>query len=243
MSQNETGRVVQAPNYPEREPVWVAYRNAFVIVCRLAGVASERHTVLVLGARYERVGTALFLQRAVLHHALQLPYGGFVALADRIQRLRDYAQKQTPEIPVEAAIDVTRSPMAWEGIQGDYMLIKITKSDTERFVPPYRYLGRLSLLSSLQVLLRDRKVAMALPAEAEPPVVSADQLERALSTVTTKLPFSEVEESFLSDTGPDDDLALTVGLGFQLANERMLPAHDLRFVKRPGTRTAMEGIL
>lgn len=238
----EVGRIIDRPAYPE-EPVWVSYRNAFTIICRLAGVASERHTLLVLGGRYDRVGTSLYLARAVLHHALQLPYGGFVALADRIQRIREYAQKQAPEIPVECTIDVTRSPMAWEGIQGDYSLVKITTSDTERFVPPYRYLGRLSLLSSLQVLLRDRKVAMALPAEADPPVVTADQLERALATVTAKLPKSEIEESLLSDTGPDDDLALTVGLGFQLANERMLPAHDLRFVRRPNSRTRMDGIL
>lgn len=238
----QTGTIIERPEYPS-EPVWVAYRNAFTIVCRIAGVASERHTVLVLGARYERIGTNLFLSRAVLHHALQLPYGGFIALADRIEKIRDFARKQTPEIPVECAIDVTRSPMAWEGIQGDFMLIKITTSDTERFVPPFRYLGRLSLLSSLQVLLRDRKIAMALPQEADPPVVTADQLERALATVSAKMPKSEIEESLLSDTGPDDDLALTVGLGFQLANERMLPAHDLRFRKKRGINSRMEGIL
>lgn len=235
-------RIIERPQYPE-EPVWVAFRNAFTIVCRVAGAASERHTVVVLGARYERVGTSLFLARAILHHAVQLPYGGFVALSERIQRIRDFAQKQTPEIPVEVAIDVTRSPMAWEGIIGDFSLFKIMTSDLERYVPPYRYLGRLSLLSSLQVLLRDRKIAMALPDEADPPLVSADQLERALSTVSAKIPKTETEESFLSDTGPDDDLALCVGLGFLLANERMLPAHDLRFVRRPHGPRKLEGIL
>lgn len=242
MAELDRAAIIQRPSYPE-EPVWVAFRNAFTIIARLAGVASERHTVLVLGGRYERVGTSLFLSRAVLHHALQLPYGGFISLAARIERIRDFAQKQTPEIPVECAIDVTRSPNAWDGIPGDFSLFKIGVSDTERFVPPYRYLGRLNLLSSLQVLLRDRKIAMALPTEADPPVVTSDQLERALATVTSKLPKSEVDDHLLSETGPDDDLALTVGLGFYLANERLLPAQDLRFVKRPSHNKRLEGLL
>lgn len=213
------------------EPVLVSYRIAYTLVVRVAGVAADKHTMILLESKYDRVHKDLVLAHSSIVLALQLPAGNLAQLHARTVSIADAVHKLTPDIPLEVALDITRSPLAYEGFPKDPMPFVLTTSGLDRYAAPYRYIGRMLLLSQFQVLLRDRKLIVALQPDDSPVTVSRSVLERALSTVQVKLPKSETEESFLSDTGPDDDLALTVGLAVLLSNEKLLTAEDLRFAK------------
>ena len=214
------------------EPVYVSHRNCFNVICRVAGSAADRHTIIVLGSRYDRVGREMLLSQCVVHWAVQPPAGDLGGLLARINKLHDRAQRESPDLPVEIALDLTRNPLAMEGFSLDPELFMITTTGLSRIQPPYRLVGRLMLLSQLQVLLRDRKLAVVLPEQHNDNlVVTKAKLEIALANVQLKMPKIELEEAFLSDTGPEDDLAICAGLGVLLCQERMIPSEDLRFRK------------
>jgi hypothetical protein len=102
----------------------------------------------------------------------------------------------------------------------------------DRYAPPYRWLGRLLILSSMQIGLRSRKLVIALPKESDDPtILTASRLEQALSNMELKTPKAEGEELLLDQTGPDDDLGLCVGLSLFLSEERLISPEDMRFVK------------
>lgn len=208
--------------YDDLEPTLLAYATFFHIAVRVAGAMSDKHTVIVLESRYDRVppSPTLFHSHSSLVHALQLPPGNLLHLHDEISKLVDQCRKSIPT-PPEVILDVTRSPLSQELFPGNPTVVQLINSNSERWGPPYRYLGRLLLLSSLQVLLRDRKLRIYLPTTAKAPMVSSTELERALSTVQSKMPQVDLEEALLTTTGPDDDLALTFALGAHFAQEHI----------------------
>lgn len=214
------------------EPVYIGHRYLYSVVVRVAGSAADRHTLLVFKTRYDRTSRVLEMTECNLVHARQLPSGGMTALSKLVREFMDAAKKQTPEFPAELAVDVTRSPLAWEGLYGDPMQYMLATTGLDRYAAPYRVLGRLLLLSNLQTHLRNGKLVIGLPSVGkDATMITQSRLEQALSNVEAKTPKAEVDELMLDNTGPDDDLALSVGLGTFLAGERLVSAEDLRFVK------------
>lgn len=202
--------------------VLVAYANFYHIAIRIAGSMADRHTVAVLESRYDRIppSPTLVLSHSTLVHCLQFPAGGLVKLHKEVQDISDTCRKIVPN-PPEVILDVTRSPLTQEAFPGSPTVVQIINSNSERFGPPYRFLGRLYILSALQVLLRDRKLRIILPSAAKPPIVPLSEFERALSTVQAKLPQVDLEEALLTNTGPDDDLAITFALAVFFAQEHI----------------------
>ena len=229
------------PRYPDTgrliigeydEPVYLTHQLAYSIVVRLAGTAADRHVVMVAETRYDRVGKVMQPRATTIVHARMLPPGDLAGLGLLIDRLADKAKKLTPAMAVEVHADVTRSPLAYDNIPGDPTLILVATTGMDRFLAPYRYVGRLMILSAMQVSLRTSKLVIALPKDSpNGTIVTLSRLEQALSNVELKTPKVDVEEMLLDTTGPDDDLAITTGLLLLLAEERLISPEDMRFIK------------
>lgn len=225
---------------PLLEPVYISHQTVHNLAVRVAGAASDRHTVVVTSNRYDRQGKIMVHSSTTIQHVRQLPSGQLTELGSLVQLLIDRAKKLSPSYPVELGVDVTRSPVSWDGLPGDPMLYMITTTGLDRYAAPYRYLGRLLLLSGLQISLRTQRLRVALPTKHDnATVVTAAVLERALSNVEVKVPKVEDEELMLDDSLPDDDLAITVGLASFMASERIIGAEDLRFRPTPKNQDSL----
>lgn len=215
-----------------REPVYLTSQLAYGITLRLAGTAADRHTVMVYESRYDRAGRMMVLNKVTIVHVRQLPAGGLLALSELIDDMMKLAKEKTPGMEVEFHVDTTRSPVGYHGLPHEPQLYMLTTTGLDRYGAPYRWLGRLLLLSSMQIALKGKKLVIALPDDTvDPIIVTANRLEQALSNMELKTPKAEGEELLLDMTGPDDDLALCVGLSLFLAEERLVSPEDQRFVK------------
>lgn len=226
------------------DPVIKSYEHGFIIVVRVAGSMLDKHTILVAESRYDRVFQRAELAHSytVIVHAEQMSPGGLHHLQKEVEKLRDLCPS-TPEI----ILDVTRSPYIGMDFPYNPDVIQLTSMANDKWLGSTRYLGRLLLLSALSTRIRDRRLQFRLQDTPAPPMVGVTDFERALSTVQAKLPSIEVEEAMLSDTGPDDDLALCVGLASFFAAEHMpdpmYRPENRPFIVKPNTGPTYEWVV
>lgn len=198
--------------------VIVSYAHAWHMVLRVAGSMMDRHTILIGESRYDRVfnTSRLELSTTVIVLAEQHPPGRLKDLHERVKQLRDSCPK-----PPEFTLDTTRSPYLGTDFPFSPDLVQLSTMANDKYLGNCRFLGRLLLLSALHTRIRDRRLSFRLPLNPIPPMVGNADFDRALTTVQAKLPAVEAEEAMLSETGPDDDLALCVGMVSMFANEHM----------------------
>jgi hypothetical protein len=188
-----------------------AMAHTWVLVGRL-GTPILPHVFAAARATWHLANKRMEMVEIELGVVETRPGGSVIQYAEQLRTMEQHIKEKKPT-SLSTYADITRSVEAEQAVHKvvkECLVTEVVNTAGKAWSLPFFQIGRPLLLSKMQVVLSERKIASALTKDDDDPNRwSWERVRNALSLAALRPPRLS-DEDILHDQNTDDDVALTI---------------------------------